>query len=91
MPSFFFDTPDGDRFIRDEIGLEVESLQAARCEAMAALPAISQEGLLGGDLEELFAIARIRVVGCSARQGPVKRFIATSILRAGSGQMARRC
>ena len=56
MPSFFFDTSDGERFIRDEIGLEVESLQAARDEAMAALPAISLDKLLDGDLRELFAI-----------------------------------
>jgi hypothetical protein len=58
MPSFFFDTSDGERFIRDEIGLEVESLQAARDEAMAALPGISQDRLLDGDLREVFAIVR---------------------------------
>ena len=58
MPSFFFDTSDGERFIRDEIGLEVESLQVARDEAMAALPGISQDRLLDGDLRELFALVR---------------------------------
>ncbi|TPG46060.1 hypothetical protein EAH89_25390 [Roseomonas nepalensis] len=58
MPSFFFDTSDGERFIRDEIGLDVESLQAARDEAMAALHAMSQDRPVDGDLREVFALVR---------------------------------
>jgi hypothetical protein len=58
MPSFFFDTSDGDRFIRDDIGLKMESLQAARDEAMAALPGIMLDKVLDGDLREVFAIIR---------------------------------
>jgi len=58
MLFFFVDTSDGKRFIRDEVGLEVESLQAARADAVAALPAISQEGLADGNLREPIAIIR---------------------------------
>lgn len=58
MPLFFVDTSDGERFIRDEVGLEMKSLQAARDDAMAALPAISQDGLASDDRRELFAIIR---------------------------------
>jgi hypothetical protein len=58
MPSFFVDTSDGEHFVRDEIGLEVESLQSARDEAMDALRAMSQDMLIDGDFRELFAIIR---------------------------------
>ncbi|WP_426955569.1 DUF6894 family protein [Muricoccus radiodurans] len=58
MPHYFVDTSDGDRFIRDEIGLEARDLQAVRDEAMAALPSMGRELLASGDLRELFVIIR---------------------------------
>jgi hypothetical protein len=33
MPRYYFDTRDGADFIRDEIGLELDGLEAARDEA----------------------------------------------------------
>lgn len=37
MPRFFFDTHDGKRSVRNKAGLELESLEAAKAVARAAL------------------------------------------------------
>ncbi len=37
MPRFHFDTLDGDRFISDEAGLELPSIEAAKAEAARSL------------------------------------------------------
>ena len=49
MPRYFFDTYDGEAFIRDEDGLVLEDLQQARDEAVLALPDIARETLPDGD------------------------------------------
>jgi hypothetical protein len=48
MPRFFFDTYDGDYFVRDEEGLELEHPEAAKIEAQKALPDITKDALPNG-------------------------------------------
>ena len=45
MPRYYFDTYDGDQFLRDEIGIEFDSLDAARSEAQRFLPEMAREAL----------------------------------------------
>ena len=45
MPLYFFDSHDGDDFIRDEEGVELDGLEAARDEATAALAGIAKDAL----------------------------------------------
>ena len=49
MPRFFFDTYDGDRFILDDTGIEMEDLEAAKAEAQKALPEMASDRLPDGD------------------------------------------
>ena len=56
MKRFFFDIDDGDRKIRDELGVKAESLAEIRAEAVAALPDILQELSCGED-EKRFALS----------------------------------
>ncbi|MCB5177060.1 MULTISPECIES: DUF6894 family protein [Microvirga] len=49
MPRYFFDTYDGERFFRDEEGLELDGLEAARREARRALPDMASDHLPEGD------------------------------------------
>ncbi|MBB3021531.1 hypothetical protein FHR70_004632 [Microvirga lupini] len=51
-PRYFFDTDDGDRFIPDEIGLEVADLAAAREMACRALWDMARNSLTCGDPRE---------------------------------------
>ncbi len=37
MPRFYFDTHDGETFISDEAGLDLDGIEAARAHAQAAL------------------------------------------------------
>jgi hypothetical protein len=45
MPLYFFDSNDGDDFIRDEEGVELDGIDAARDEATAALAGIAKDAL----------------------------------------------
>jgi hypothetical protein len=45
MPRYYFDTYDGDQFLPDEIGIEFDSLDAARSEAQRFLPEMAREAL----------------------------------------------
>lgn len=45
MPRFFFDTHDGDQFITDATGLELESLEAAKAAAQGALADMARDVL----------------------------------------------
>ena len=56
MKRFFFDIDDGDRKIRDELGVKAWSLAEIRAEAVAALPDILQELSCGED-EKRFALS----------------------------------
>lgn len=48
MPSYFFDTDDGEILFRDEIGLELADDQAARDQGSTALGELAKEYLPGG-------------------------------------------
>lgn len=43
MPRYYFDIQDGEQFSRDEQGMELDGLEAAKREAAAALPDIARE------------------------------------------------
>jgi hypothetical protein len=49
MPRFFFDTFDGSRYIYDDAGLKMESLEAAKSEAQRALSDLARDALPNGD------------------------------------------
>jgi hypothetical protein len=49
MPRYFFDTYDGESSTADEIGVEFETLEAARAEAQRFLPEMAREGLPDGN------------------------------------------
>jgi hypothetical protein len=50
---FFFDTDDGERLVVDEEGLELESVEAARQQAQAALADMVREMMPSGDQRTL--------------------------------------
>jgi hypothetical protein len=58
MAKLFIDTSDQDRFIRDEIGYEFESEQAAKTAAIDALPDMARDELPDGDARSFSAIVR---------------------------------
>lgn len=49
MARFFFDTHDGLKSLRDDIGLEFPDAQAARLAAIKALPDIARDRFPEGD------------------------------------------
>lgn len=53
MPRFYFDVRDGDRFFRDDEGLELSTFERARAEATRALAEIAKEALPGAVQREL--------------------------------------
>jgi len=53
MPRFHFDVREGDRFFRDDEGLEFESLDAAEREAANAAAEIGRDRLPKGDTREV--------------------------------------
>ena len=55
MARYFFDTFDGERLVRDEIGIELADLARVRVEAIEALPDIAREELPDGD-QRLIAV-----------------------------------
>lgn len=58
MPQFFIDTSDGDHFIRDDTGLDLPDVDAARAAAISALPDMAREVLPDGDHRVFLAIVR---------------------------------
>jgi hypothetical protein len=58
MPRYFFDTYDGDRFIRDDEGLELRNIEAAKAEAQKALPDIARDVLPNGN--QISFVASVR-------------------------------
>ena len=58
MPRYYFDIHDGDCLTQDETGLELDSLQAAQDEAVAVLPCIALERMLGRNHWEIAAVIR---------------------------------
>jgi hypothetical protein len=50
VPRYYFDVSDGDTFTKDDVGLELDGIEAARAEARKALPDIARDVLPeGGD------------------------------------------
>ena len=49
MPRYFFDTNDGDMLDLDDVGLDLTDHEAARREAIAALPDMARDKLPDGD------------------------------------------
>jgi hypothetical protein len=45
MPRYYFDVRDGDRFIRDEDGLDYPNIEAARDAATVALAEMAKDAL----------------------------------------------
>lgn len=58
MPRFFIDTSDEELFVRDEEGREYLDLEAAKSEAVSALPDMAREKLPDGDARSFLAIVR---------------------------------
>ncbi len=49
MPRYFFDTYNGDRFVPDDAGVELENLEAAKAMASRGLVDMAQDDLPDGD------------------------------------------
>ncbi|GGL57265.1 DUF6894 family protein [Wenxinia marina] len=49
MPTYYFDTRDGDRTTRDETGQDLPHRKSARDTAIEALPEIARDALPDGD------------------------------------------
>lgn len=45
MPRFFFDTFDGEEYVPDENGLDLQDVEAAKLEAQKALPDMARDAL----------------------------------------------
>src|SRR4051794_20327375 len=64
MPRYFFDTRDGADFVRDEIGIELDGVEAARYEATRGLADFARDALPGSVRRELAVECR-DVTTCS--------------------------
>jgi len=53
MPRYFFDTHDGDLFIRDDDGLELDGIEAARDAATGGLADLARDAIPGSMRREL--------------------------------------
>ena len=53
LPLYFFDTRDGDTFVPDEIGLELQGIEEARDQAAVYLAEMAKEVLPGSTRREL--------------------------------------
>ncbi len=52
MPRYFFDIHDGAHFTADEIGVELDGIEAAQQEAVKALAGLAEEILSEGELHD---------------------------------------
>ena len=53
MPLYYFDTREGETFLRDDTGLELDGLEAARDEATAGLATMARDAIPGALRREL--------------------------------------
>jgi hypothetical protein len=53
MPHYFFDTRDGPEFVRDELGIELDGIEAARDAATRGLADLARDALPGALRREL--------------------------------------
>jgi hypothetical protein len=58
MPRYFFDTTDGDSFVRDELGVVCEGISEARDEATAGLADLARDAIPGHVRRELAVAVR---------------------------------
>ncbi len=58
MPLLFFDVCDNGTLERDEFGVELDSLDGARDQAVALLPEIAREGVANGEHRIITATVR---------------------------------
>jgi hypothetical protein len=56
MPRYFFDIHDGDQFTPDYVGVELESIQAAKVEAKRTLPDIVKDEMPDGDRRDFVVV-----------------------------------
>ena len=75
MPIYYFDLFDGDKLVRDDFGIELDSLDEAREQAIALLPELARDELPEAESHEFVATVR-------CREGRV-RYQATLSLRGG--------
>ncbi len=55
---YYFDSRDGDTFIRDDMGWEFDTIEEARDEATKALAELARDVLPGSERRELFIEVR---------------------------------
>lgn len=60
MPHYFFDIYDNDTLYRDDYGIELEDLYAAREQAIALLPDVARDSLPDGDHHTFKAVVKCR-------------------------------
>lgn len=58
MPRFYIDTSDQNRFVRDDTGIECVDLEAAKDQAVNALPDMARDALPDGDMRTFLAVVR---------------------------------
>src|SRR4051794_478392 len=58
VPRYFFDTTDGDHFVRDKVGLVLDGIAEARDEATAGLADLARDAIPGRIRRELFVGVR---------------------------------
>jgi hypothetical protein len=58
VPRYFFDIDDGERVIVDDVGTDLAGPEAARAEAVAALPSLARDRARDG--QERFLTATVR-------------------------------
>ena len=58
MPRFYFDTQDGDNFIKDEEGIEFDNVKMARDEAVVCLSDIAKDAMPDGEVHDFVMTVR---------------------------------
>ena len=58
MPRFYIDIHDGDDFIPDHQGLDLEGIEDAKAEAVNTLPDMARDGLPAGDSRDFVVTVR---------------------------------
>jgi hypothetical protein len=58
MPRFYFDIHDGDDFIPDHEGIDLEGVEDAKVEAVNTLPDMARDGLPEGDSRDFVVTVR---------------------------------
>ena len=58
MPRYFFDTSDGDKFVKDDKGCDLPDVVAARDAAQAALPDMARDRMPDGEARTFCALVR---------------------------------